>query len=300
MTIERAGRTSRGGFGGLGGGGGLPIPMGGIGKLGLPGILIIVFVAFVLPRLTGGGGGLPIDLGGMQGLPAAVEPRQGEDPLAGAPASEAELVDFIVFVFTDVQTFWRGQFSTGGEQYADAKLRIFRSGTVESRCGTAPAEAGPFYCRLDRTVYVNPAFFSELDQRFGAPGDFAQAYVIAHEMGHHVQQISGIFDEADRLRGEKPDDAADISVRSELQADCLAGVWAHATYRSDQLDEGDREEALRAAASVGDDTIQQRSTGRVDPESFTHGSAEQRERWLRSGFDDGRTDSCDTFAADNL
>ena len=293
MTIERAGAGGSRGLGGL--------PIGGLGKLGLPGILVLLFIVFVVPRMTGGGGGgLPIDLGGMQGLPAASEPRPGEDPLAGAPASEAELIDFIVFVFTDVQTFWREQYGSAGEQYADAKLRIFRSGTVQSQCGTAPADAGPFYCRLDRTVYVNPAFFSELDKRFGAPGDFAQAYVIAHEMGHHVQQISGVFEEADRLRGSNPDDAGEISVRTELQADCLAGVWAHATYRSNQLEEGDREEALRAAASVGDDTIQQQTTGRVDPESFTHGSAEQRERWLREGFDDGNTSSCDTFEADDV
>jgi predicted metalloprotease len=168
---------------------------------------------------------------------------------------------------------------------------------VRSGCGFAEAAMGPFYCPADGKVYIDLAFYEELRGRFGANGDFAQAYVIAHEIGHHVQNLLGISDELRQAQEQNPGSANDLSVRLELQADCFAGIWAHTTQKRDLLEAGDVEEALGAAAAVGDDRIQQQSSGSVHPESWTHGSSEQRMRWFRTGLESGDLKSCDTFAA---
>jgi uncharacterized protein len=197
----------------------------------------------------------------------------------------------------DAQDFWTEEFEAAGRPYQRAKLVLFRD-QVSSGCGLASSATGPFYCPLDRKVYIDLGFFNELNQRFQAPGDFAQAYVLAHEVGHHVQQELGIEQEVRQQSQANPDDANELSVRLELQADCLAGVWARSTYDRGILESGDLQEGLTAASAVGDDRIQSQAQGRIDPESFTHGTSEQRSKWLQTGFDSGRLEACDTFSGD--
>jgi hypothetical protein len=213
---------------------------------------------------------------------------------AGEPAPERddERVQFVSFVFDDLQTTWQRLFAAQGADYRKARLVVFH-GQTATGCGHGSAAVGPFYCPEDGQVYIDLRFHDELHRRFGAPGDFAQAYVIAHEVGHHVQNQIGVFERhADRGRGRDS-----VAVRQELQADCLAGVWAHASRQRQLLESGDAEEALRAAAAIGDDVLQRRAGDAVQPESWTHGSAEQRMRWFRRGLDSGSIADCDTFAA---
>lgn len=277
----------RGSGGGLGG---LPIPIGSLGGGGI----VVVLVIVVLLKLLGGGGAF--DPGGLNGLPPAGSSGNG---LANAPDADKKLKDFIVYVFDDVQSFWVEQFAPTQRGYDRAKLVLY-TGATATGCGTGQASAGPFYCPTDGKVYLDLGFFTELRDRFKAGGDFAQAYVIAHEMGHHVQGLLGI---SDKVHAKEQDDpslargAKSLSVRLELQADCLAGVWAHQVYQRGDLETGDVEEAMTAAASVGDDRIQA-SSGEVRPEAFTHGTAEQRQRWFSAGYDSGDTEKCDTFTSD--
>jgi len=198
------------------------------------------------------------------------------------------------FVLDDVQNIWAREFTRLGREYERAKLVLFTD-VVRSGCGGADAAAGPFYCPEDRKVYIDLAFYNDLKNRFGAPGDFAQAYVLAHEIGHHVQHLLGLAGQVREGQQARPDRAAALSVRLELQADCLAGVWAHSTNERRLLEEGDVEEALAAAAAVGDDRIQKQAGGRVTPETWTHGSAGQRVGWFRRGLESGRLQDCDTF-----
>ncbi|HYH27756.1 MAG TPA: neutral zinc metallopeptidase [Actinomycetota bacterium] len=277
-------RASGGGFGF--GGGGFPIPV----RMGLPGLLILV-VLFFLQRGLGGGGGVP----GIERFPSAPDAPPGSEGVSGAPDPEAELVDFVSFVLDDTQQTWTDLFRRSGRTYRPAELVLFREST-QTGCGLGSSQVGPFYCPADQTVYLDLGFFEELQQRFGAPGDFAQAYVIAHEIGHHVQNQLGIMDEVRSQSEEDPDSANELSIKQELQADCLAGIWGHSTYERRLLERGDLEEGLDAASAVGDDRIQRETTGRVDRESWTHGSARQRRAWFRTGFDSGDPDSCDTFA----
>ncbi|MDX6226530.1 MAG: uncharacterized protein QOJ92_1805 [Frankiales bacterium] len=266
--------------------GGLPIPIGGLGGGGL----VVVVIIFVLLKVLGGGGGF--DPGGLNGLPQA---GSGGNGLQGAPDSEAKLKDFMVYVFNDVQDFWVEQFAPTQRGYDRAKLVLYTNAT-STGCGVGQASAGPFYCPTDQKVYLDLGFFAELRDRFKANGDFAQAYVVAHELGHHVQNLLGI---SDKVHAEaQKTGAKSLSVRLELQADCLAGVWAHTVFTRGDLEAGDVEEALTAAASVGDDRIQQQSSGEVHPESFTHGTSEQRQHWFKAGFDSGSSDNCDTFSGD--
>lgn len=218
---------------------------------------------------------------------------------AAAPVSESPQehreVQFVTFVLDDVQATWARILASQGVQYQDAKLVLFRN-AVQSGCGVAQSAAGPFYCPRDGKVYIDLGFFDELQNRFGASGDFAQAYVLAHELGHHVQDLLGTDSRVHQLEESRPGAANQLSVRLELQADCYAGVWASSTQQRKLLDPGDIQEALRAAASVGDDRIQQQETGTVHPESFTHGTAAQRAAWFNRGFSSGDMRSCDTFA----
>jgi uncharacterized protein len=271
--------------------GGLPVG----GAIGIPGLIILALVFF----LNRGGGTGSGDVGNAldqinTGAPANATPLNGPDP-------DARLVSFMSFVLDDVQRFWTKTFAESNRTYKDAKLVLF-TGSTSSGCGGATSDIGPHYCPVDDKVYLDLGFFRELRDRFGAPGDFAQAYVLAHEIGHHVQDLLGISDEVDQQMrssggGQGP---TGLSVRLELQADCLAGVWAHSSYERNELSPGDLEEGLRAAASVGDDRIQQQSTGRVERETWTHGSSTERVRWFRRGFDSGQTSNCDTFAAEVL
>jgi predicted metalloprotease len=275
--------------------GGLPITA--LAGMGIPGIIIIVVLMLLggggVPGTGGGGGGFGVD------APFDTAPAPGDAPGAvpGAPDPEAETVEFVSFVLDDIQVSWTDAFAASNQRYEDAKLVLFTTG-VESGCGFAPSSTGPFYCPADKRVYLDLGFFQELAGRFNAPGDFAQAYVIAHEIGHHIQNITGISDEVRRLQQQNPDDANELSIRLELQADCLAGVWGYTTYQRGILESGDVEEGLAAAAAVGDDRIQKEATGRINQDTWTHGSSEQRQKWFRRGFESGDASECDTFDGD--
>jgi predicted metalloprotease len=220
--------------------------------------------------------------------------------VAGPPPTEAELaveedqVQFVSFVLDDAQQTMSQLLSQGGATYQDAQLVLFRD-AVESACGMGQAAMGPFYCPGDQKVYIDLAFYNDLRTRFGADGDFAQAYVIAHEIGHHVQNLLGIERQVRGVQQQDPGSRNELSVRLELQADCLAGVWGNSAAARGHLDPGDVEEGLNAAAAIGDDRIQKMSGGRVSPESWTHGSSEQRVTWFRRGMESGNIDLCDTF-----
>jgi predicted metalloprotease len=235
-------------------------------------------------------GGLPSGQVGGAGGP--VEPRSPE---------QAQLADFVSVVLADTEDTWHVLFAQQGQSYEEPVLVLF-SGLVQSACGTAQAAMGPFYCPLDQKVYIDLDFYQDLKRRHGAPGDFAQAYVIAHEVGHHVQKQLGISDEVQARRRRLGEvEANRLSVRLELQADCFAGVWGHHADRTRQLlEDGDVEEALQAASSIGDDRLQKQARGYAVPESFTHGSSEQRVRWFRKGIASGRLQDCNTFEVAEL
>lgn len=227
--------------------------------------------------------------------------QQGEQGPYQETPEEAQLRKFVSTILADTEDAWGALFTAAGRTYEAPTLVMF-SGAVQSACGTAQTAVGPFYCPGDRQVYIDLSFYEELQNRFGAPGDFAQAYVVAHEVGHHVQTLLGISDRNMAARQRASDAEANaLSVRQELQADCFAGIWAHNADRSRQLLEaGDIEEGLNAAAAIGDDRLQKQSQGYVSPESFTHGSSEQRVRWFKRGFESGTIEACDTFATRNL
>jgi uncharacterized protein len=269
----------------------LALPVGGAG-----GVLLLVLALLFGGQLFGGGGFDIDDV--LEGLPSAPGAQPGE-ALPGAPDNQRDLVDFVSFVLNDVQGVWRQQFQQAGRSYRPAELVLFTE-RVNSGCGSATSATGPFYCPADLTVYLDLDFFRELEQRFQAPGDFAQAYVIAHEIGHHVQNLTGINDQVNQLSANSADTRNELSIRIELQADCLAGVWAHTTYERGLLEQGDLEEGLRAASAVGDDRIQSSTTGRINPETWTHGSSEQRTTWFKHGFDSGDPSACDTFNSDDV
>lgn len=219
----------------------------------------------------------------------------GEVGLSPADSAREEpMVQFVSFVLDDAQKTWASAFQASNASYRPATLVLFRDGTV-SGCGAARSAMGPFYCPLDEKVYVDLGFFSELDRRFGAPGDFAQAYVLAHELGHHVQHLQGIDTRVRQLQRNNPDAANPLSVRLELQADCYAGVWANSAAERGKLETGDIEEGLGAASAVGDDRVQRQTAGSVNVDAFTHGSAQQRAQWFRRGYQSGNSNACDTF-----
>ena len=235
--------------------------------------------------------------GQLDQQPATVSPQTRT-----APPANDEQADFVRAILGDTEDTWRALFQQNGRQYKDPTLLLFR-GQVQSACGFASSASGPFYCPADQQVYLDLDFFREMSQRFKAAGDFAQAYVIAHEVGHHVQTLLGISAkiQAARQRGQRLEGDNGLLVRQELQADCLAGVWAwHAQKRLNWLEPGDIEEALNAANAIGDDRLQQQGQGRVVPDSFTHGTSAQRVRWFKTGFAQGQINQCDTFAAKSL
>lgn len=273
------------------------------GAAGASGLALLA-IRFVLSRF--GIGGVVVLVGGFFALRS-----MGIDPLAlvsgGAPAgqpltaADEEAGAFVSVILKETETVWSGLFREAGADYPEPALVLF-SGRVDSACGSASSASGPFYCPADRKVFLDTGFFSELAQRFGAPGDFAAAYVIAHEVGHHVQTVTGI---SEKVRGQQSrsgeTEGNRLQVKMELQADCYAGVWAHHADRTaDILDEDDISEGLRAASAIGDDTLQRNAGRRVTPESFTHGSAEQRQRWFSIGFKSGKVAACDTFSAAQL
>ena len=267
-----------------GGGGGGGFQFGGF-HLGIGGALILLILSFIfrtnLFTLLGGGTGDP---GTTVSQP---DPARDE--------TEKPLVQFVSFVLDDTQKTWTQILpQQTNTSYRHAKLVLFRDST-QSGCGGAAASTGPFYCPEDERVYIDLGFFDELSRRFGAPGQFAQAYVLAHELGHHVQKLLGIEGKVHQLQESNSREANPLSVKLELQADCFAGVWAHSTQQRGLLESGDVQSALGAAAAVGDDRLQKMSTGRVSPESFTHGSSQQRMHWFKAGLDSGTIAACNTF-----
>jgi predicted metalloprotease len=266
------------------GGGGRMIGGRGMG-IGGAIIALILSLVFGVNIFDSGGSGAP--------LPPQAAPGDVQQPVRSTP-EEDKRIQFVSFVLDDVQQTWAQILPKVGEQYRDAKLAVFRDG-VRTGCGDAPAEAGPFYCPEDQKVYLDLSFFDELAQRFGAPGDFAQAYVIAHELGHHVQHLLGIEQRVRQMQETRPGSANQLSVALELQADCFAGVWGNSTSQRKLLQEGDVEEGLGAASAVGDDRIQSQMTGSIRPDKFTHGSSAQRVQWFRRGLESGNPNSCDAF-----
>ena len=271
-----------------GGGGGGGFQFGGM-HLGIGGALILLVLSLVFKQnffaLLGGGGG------GSPNAPVARQPNPARDQ------QEQPLVQFVSFVLDDTQKTWQQILpQQAGRPYRHAKLVLFRNYT-QSGCGGAESATGPFYCPADEKVYIDLGFYDELKQRFGAPGEFAQAYVLAHEIGHHIQKIVGTEARVRQMnQGSRRMDNA-LSVKVELQADCYAGVWAHSTQQRNLLEQGDIQSALGAAAAVGDDRLQKMSTGHVAPDSFTHGSSAQRTHWFQQGFDSGSIAACNTFAS---
>ncbi|WP_312797821.1 neutral zinc metallopeptidase [Tianweitania sp.] len=281
----------RGGGGMFGGGGRMGGPMripvrGAGGGLGITGIIILLIAAWIfginpLELLSGGG-----SLGGGGG--------QTQSRTVDTKASD-EMTQFVSTVLAETEDTWNGIFQAEGQTYKEPRMVLF-SRQVQSACGTASSASGPFYCPNDQRVYLDTTFFQQLDQQFGASGDFAQAYVIAHEVGHHVQNLTGILPRFNQMRQSmSPEEANRMSVRVELQADCFAGVWAHYTDQKGLLEKGDVEEALNAATQIGDDTLQKRSQGYVVPDSFNHGTSAQRRSWFQRGVQNGRLSDCDTF-----
>ncbi len=297
---DQRGSSSRGGFSFPRRGGGFRFPRGrglrvggkrgGLGGVGLIAVVVIMWFlgvdpAVILQSLTGNGGG------------QFTSPQTNRQPakLGDDPGK------FVAVVLADTEDAWRLQFKQLSKTYKEPKLVLF-SNVVRSACGTAQSATGPFYCPGDQKIYIDLSFFQEMKSKLGAPGDFAQAYVVAHEVGHHVQTLLGISNQVRRAKSNASRVQANaIQVRMELQADCMAGIWANNTERAKQiLEAGDIDEALNAASAIGDDRLQQRSGGRVTPDSFTHGTSAQRSGWFKRGFKSGQLNSCDTFKAAKL
>ena len=319
-----------GGFRFPGGGGGrgiqIPIPMGrggggfSITTLLIIGAIMLLFGINPLDLLRGGGGfnfpempqnqrvdrpgggTNPFDIPGLPGSrEAQPRPQQPGQPAQRTARPDDQAAQFVRRVLADTEDVWGKIFASFGRKYQEPRLVMFSDGT-NSACGQGVAQMGPFYCPLDRKVYIDLSFFNELERKFGAPGDFAQAYVVAHEVGHHVQNLLGIAEKVQEAKQRIPERQANaLQVRMELQADCLAGVWASVNDQlKKRLQPGDIEEGLRAASAIGDDMIQRKMTGRVMPEGFTHGSSEQRVRWFKRGLESGQIRDCDTFNASSL
>jgi predicted metalloprotease len=298
-NIEDRRGASPSSVGGMRGGGGLlRLVPALIGVLGFKGTVLVVLGIAAFAYFSGGNvGGL---VGGLDG--SAVAPSQTA-PGGAVQQSEAEqeMVEFVSVVLADTEETWGSIFAAGGETYREPTLVLYR-GAVNSACGLGQAAMGPFYCPGDQKLYLDFSFFDDLRRRHGAPGDFAQAYVIAHEVGHHVQTLLGISAKVQRAkRGRSEADQNRLSVMQELQADCFAGIWGHHASRSRQLlERGDIEEGLNAASAIGDDRLQREARGYVNPDSFTHGSSAQRVRWFKTGLAEGTLAACDTFSAREL
>jgi hypothetical protein len=280
----------RRGEGPVGGGfgGGLPL-----GRLGIGTVVVALVASYFL------GVDPSVVMGVLTGMDSGAPTTQA--PSGPAPKPTDQAGHFVAVVLADTEDTWTALFRERGSTYQPPKLTLFAR-SYPTACGTGSAAAGPFYCPLDRKVYLDTSFFALLQQRFRSPGDFAQAYVIAHEVGHHVQNQIGVMAQTEKLRERMSERQYNqVSVRVELQADCFAGIWGNHAQRSRQiLESGDLEEALRAASAIGDDTLQKQSQGQIVPESFTHGSSEQRVRWFKRGFESGRMEDCNTFDAKSL
>ncbi|TFF25506.1 hypothetical protein E3C22_09155 [Jiella endophytica] len=274
-----------GGFGGGMGGGGMRIPVrAGGGGIGIIVIALVLWLGFGINPLA--------LLGGLDGGGSAPQTSQ-QGPGVEGTADQTD--DFVATVLADTEDVWGKRFQAAGETYPKPTLVLFDD-QVRSACGIAGSATGPFYCPNDQKLYLDLTFFRQLKSQLGAPGDFAQAYVIAHEVGHHVQNLTGVLKQTNQLRQNASDSQGNaISVRVELQADCYAGIWAHDTQAAGYIEAGDIDEAMNAAEQIGDDTLQRKSQGVVVPDSFTHGTSEQRQKWFHRGYESGEIGQCDTF-----
>ncbi|WP_136660291.1 neutral zinc metallopeptidase [Nitratireductor sp. XY-223] len=268
-----------------------PRRIGGKSGGGISAIVLLV-IGYIVLKYMGIDPAILLSEGGLSPSIERIDPGGGEQL---SPQRQDEMTQFVATVLAETEDTWGGLFSASGVRYNEPTLVLFE-GRVSSACGLASVASGPFYCPGDQKIYIDLAFYDELANRFGAAGDFAQAYVIAHEVGHHVQNLIGVLPEFNRIRGGlSRTEENRMSVRVELQADCFAGIWAHYTAQKGLLESGDLEEALNAAHQIGDDTLQRRAQGYVVPDSFNHGTSEQRKKWFSRGFESGRTADCDTF-----
>ena len=296
---DRRGQRSGGGLGGLGGlggsGGGFRIPTGGGGRGSKGGISSLIGIVVVLGIIWFVTGQNPLDMmtGGNSGtIPSSSSASSRQLPAQG----EDELADFVGVVVKETENLWTDVFAASGQNYPEPKVVLFTD-QVNTACGMADASVGPFYCPGDSKVYIDLSFYDELHRKFGAPGDFAQAYVVAHEVGHHIQNFTGVLPEFNRRRQAMSQEQANAySVRVELQADCYAGVWANYAGQQNLLESGDIEEALNAANQIGDDTLQKRMQGFAVPKTFNHGTSAQRKTWFQRGYSSGDPNQCDTFS----
>jgi predicted metalloprotease len=292
-VIDIRGSSPSGGRGRGGGMGGLPIPMGAGGIGGGLGLVILLVVLGL--QMCGNGSGF--DLGSILG-PGAVPPSaDNPNPLPPDEDPQKDLKDFSSAVFSDSQNTWNESY---GNEWKDAKLVLYSNAVNTGGCGSATSAVGPFYCPADSRVYLDLTFYEDMERQLGAKGDFAWAYVIAHEMGHHVQNVDGTNAEVTDLQRSEPDEANELSVRTELQADCYSGVWAATVFAEGDLEEGDLDEAFGAAEAVGDDRLQEQAGQSVNADSFTHGSSEQRKSWFEKGYSSADPASCDTFSPDEV
>src|SRR5688500_7545595 len=276
--------------------GGMPLPGGIKGVGGGAGLLIVL--VFLGIQLLGGGGGSGFDIGQVL-APGAQAPGAGNpQPIPPSEDPQRDLKDFSTYVFEDAQDLWRLALTSEGEGYDNAQLVLYSGAVSTEGCGGATSAVGPFYCPADGRVYLDLSFCEDMERQLGASGDFAWAYVIAHEMGHHVQRELGTNEEVRRQQQESPDDANELSVRLELQADCYSGFWGSTVFEAGDLEQRDLNEAFTASEAVGDDRLQQQGGGSVNPDSFTHGTSEQRRRWFTKGYKSADAGACDTFSAE--
>jgi hypothetical protein len=294
-VIDARGSSPSARTGGGGGLGGLPIPSGVAGIGGGAGVVVVI-VILAITLLGGGGGSSGFDLGPAFGADVSAP---GSQTPVGIPPDEdpqRDLKEFSTFVFNDAQDMWSKLFRQEGAAYRPATLYLYANAVRTDGCGSATSSVGPFYCPADQRVYLDLSFYDDMKRQLGASGDFAWAYVIAHELGHHVQNLRGTEQQVAQLTRDDPGRANDLSVRTELQADCYAGVWASTVFRAGDLERGDIEEAFSAAEAVGDDRLQRQAGRSVNPDTFTHGSSEQRRRWFDTGYESADPSACDTFS----
>jgi predicted metalloprotease len=292
----RGAEPSRGGGRAGGGMGGLPIPMGAGGIGGGLGLVILLVVIGL--QMCGNGSGF--DLGSILGTGATPPSAENPQPLPEDQDPQRDLKDFTHAVFSDAQNTWDESFAAADKPWEDAQVVVYSQSVNTGGCGPASSAVGPFYCPADSRVYIDLTFYEDMERQLGAGGDFAWAYVIAHELGHHVQNVDGTNAEVTNLQRSEPDDANELSVRLELQADCYAGIWAATVFAEGDLEAGDIEEAMTATEAVGDDRLQEQAGQQVNPETFTHGTSEQRRTWFEKGYSSADPASCDTFSPDEV
>jgi predicted metalloprotease len=292
-------RGAEGSSGRSGGLGGLPLPGGAItGVGGTAGVIIALVIVGI--QVFGGGSVAGFDVGQILGPGATPPGAENPDPLPPDQDPQREFFEFSEYVFDDTQKTWESSFENGDQNYQGAELVVYDDSVSTGGCGNATSAVGPFYCPADSRVYLDLTFYEDMERQLGGGGDFAWAYVIAHEMGHHVQNVLGTNDRVARLEQDDPDSANELSVRVELQADCYAGVWAATVFAEGDLQAGDLDEAFDTAEAIGDDRLQEQAGQSVNPDSFTHGSSEQRREWFERGYESGDPSDCDTFSPESL